>query len=106
MVSDYANDRINLRKEKRIPLQIQLQLKGTTSLGFAVDATVTSVNVSKSGLCFRTETDLPLRMGDSFEGTLTCPRFTTPIRLEIKWQSGNRYGAFLGDSAEKWFVSF
>ncbi|MBN2433320.1 MAG: PilZ domain-containing protein [Acidobacteria bacterium] len=106
MVSDPASDRINLRKEKRIPLQVQLQLKGSTSLGFTMDVAVFTVNVSKSGICFRTETDLPLRPGDTFEGTLTCSRFATPVYLEIKWQSGKRYGGYLGDSTEKWFVSF
>jgi hypothetical protein len=106
MVTDPSNDRVNLRKEKRIPLQITLQLKGETSLGFPLDVSVKTVNVSKSGICFQAETDLPLRAGDVFEGTMTCTRFKTPIRIEIKWKSGRHYGGFLGDSTEKWFVSF
>jgi hypothetical protein len=106
MVFETKNERINLRKEKRIPLQITLQLKGETSLGFHIEVSVKSINVSKSGICFQSETDLPLRQGDIFEGTLTCARFKTPVRIEIKWKSGRYYGGFLGDSTEKWFVSF
>jgi len=100
------SDESNRRKEKRVPLQVQLILEGVTNDGVALRTPVMTLNVSKSGVCFQTEDVLPIKTGDIIQGTLVNDNFKTSFKMRIVWKYGNRLGGFIGDSRERWFVPF
>ena len=104
-MSEY-NEKLNLRKEKRLPLVITLRVSGKSNRGLDVEGNVRTVNVSKSGICFQSETALPIQAGDSLTGTFFGLNFKTSFKMDVKWHHGNKYGGYIGNSVEKWFIAF
>lgn len=92
----------NLRKEKRVPIRLKLQLRAEDGRGRAISANITTVNVSKSGICFQSELPLPLQAGDSLQGRLESPQFKTDIHLRVMWINGNLLGGHLETTPANW----
>jgi hypothetical protein len=94
----------NLRKEKRVPIRLKLQLNVQDSLGHAISARITTVNVSRGGICFQSEFPLPLHPGEVIRGKLESPQFKTDIHLKVAWANGCLVGASLETTPGHWLV--
>ncbi|HQF88608.1 MAG TPA: PilZ domain-containing protein [Acidobacteriota bacterium] len=92
----------NLRKEKRVPIRLKLHLRAEDSRGRAISANITTVNVSKSGICFQSELPLPLQAGDSLKGELESPQFKTDFHLRVMWINGTLLGGRLESAPANW----
>ena len=97
-----SQDLSDLRTERRIPLRMQLQFDGITSSGQNLHTHITTFNLSRSGLCFRTDRSFKLKPGELIEGTLKGDRFNTACKVRIVWSNENCYGGYVGDSAGIW----
>ncbi len=94
----------NLRQEKRIPIRLKLRLLAQDSHGRDISANITTVNVSKSGICFQSELPLLLQAGDSLQGRLESPQFKTDIHLRVMWTNGTLIGGRLEATPVNWLV--
>ena len=94
----------NLRKEKRIPIKIQMRFHGTTDKGFSLNCEIVTENISRSGICFRTTSPMPVNPGDSITGILEHSQFKTEWRCQVVWKQGNLVGCLLKNSPDHWFV--
>jgi len=95
---------MQFRKEKRIPIRLNMRLVATTDQGERINSQVTLVNASKSGVCFKATPPLPIKAGDRVAGSLHSPQMQTEFVLNVAWADDGAVGGWFEAPPAKWFV--
>lgn len=99
-----ADARQDLRKEKRVPVHLNMHLKGIDGQDLPVDFQIVTENISRGGLCFRALGEVAVNPGERIHGTLENRQVRTRVAMEIKWKADDRIGAQLHLYSDPWLI--